>query len=75
MQGTAEEQFADITAAAHAEALQTIDDILTDNESVDYSAPHDLCNYKYKSRVTISSLPTPTRRTQAALPKVLQTVY
>ena len=39
MQGTAEEQFADIAAAAHAEALQTIDDILTDDESVDYSAP------------------------------------
>ena len=33
MQGTAEEQFADITAAAHAEALQTIDDILTDDDN------------------------------------------
>ena len=38
-QGTAEEQFADIAAAAHAEALQDIDDILTDDDSVDYSAP------------------------------------
>ena len=38
-QGTAEEQFADITAAAHAEVLQTKDDILTDDESVDYSTP------------------------------------
>ena len=39
MQGTAEEQFAAIAAAAHAEALNDIDDILTDNESVDYSPP------------------------------------
>ena len=37
-QGTAEEQFAEIAAAAHAEALQDIDNILTDNDSVDYSA-------------------------------------
>ena len=39
-QGTAEEQFAAIAAAAHAEALNDIDDILTDDESVDYSAPN-----------------------------------
>ena len=39
MQGTAEEQFAAITAAAHAEALNDIDDILTDDDSVDYSPP------------------------------------
>ena len=38
-QGTAEEQFAEIAAAACAEALQDIDDILTDDDSVDYSAP------------------------------------
>ena len=38
-QGTAEEQFAEIEAAAHAETLQNIDDILTDDDSVDYSAP------------------------------------
>ena len=37
MQGTTEEQFAAIAAAAHAEALNDIDDILTDDESVDYS--------------------------------------
>ena len=36
MQGTAEEQFAGIAAAAHAEALNDIDDILTDDDSVDY---------------------------------------
>ena len=35
-QGTAEEQFAAIAAAAHAETLNDIDDILTDDESVDY---------------------------------------
>ena len=38
-QGTAEEQFAGIAAAAHAEALNDIDDILTDDDSVDYSPP------------------------------------
>ena len=38
-QGMAEEQFAEIATAAHAEALQDIDDILTDDDSVDYSAP------------------------------------
>ena len=39
-QGTAEEQFAGIAAAAHAEALNDIDDLLTDNDSVDYSPPN-----------------------------------
>ena len=38
-QGTAEEQFVGIAAAAHAEALNDIDDILTDDDSVDYSPP------------------------------------
>ena len=38
-QGTAEEQFAAIAAAVCAEALNNIDDILTDDESVDYSLP------------------------------------
>ena len=40
MQGTAEEQFAGIVAAAHAEALNDIDDLLTDDDSVDYSLPN-----------------------------------
>ena len=35
----AEEQFAAIAAAACAEALNDIDDILTDDESVDYLPP------------------------------------
>ena len=35
MQGTAEEQFATIEAAARTEALNVIDDLLTDDESVD----------------------------------------
>ena len=39
MQDTAKEQFAGIAAAAHAEALNDIDDILTDDDSVDYSPP------------------------------------
>ena len=39
MQGTAEEQFAEIAATAHAKTLQDTDDILTDDDSVDYSVP------------------------------------
>ena len=41
MQGTAEEQFAAIATAARAEALNDIDDILTDDDSVDYSLPKE----------------------------------
>ena len=37
--GTAEEQFVGIAAAACAEVLNNIDDILTDDDSVDYSPP------------------------------------
>ena len=37
MQGTAEDQFADIQAAARAEALLDLNNILSDDESVDYS--------------------------------------
>ena len=40
MQGTAGEQFVGIAAAGHAEALNDIDDILTDDDSVDYSLPN-----------------------------------
>ena len=38
-QGTAEEQFTEIAATAHAKALRDIDDILTDDDSIDYSLP------------------------------------
>ena len=38
-QGTAEEQIAEIAAAARAQALNDIDDILTDDDSIDYSPP------------------------------------
>ena len=38
-QGTAEEQFAEIAATARAQALNNIDDILTNDNSVDYSPP------------------------------------
>ena len=38
-QGTAEEHFAAIAAAVCAEALNDIDDILSDDQSVDYSPP------------------------------------
>ena len=40
MHGTAEEQFVEIAATAHAEALNDIDNILTDNDSVNYSLPN-----------------------------------
>ena len=40
MQGTAKEQFAGIAAAAHVEPLNDIEDILTDDDSVDYSLPN-----------------------------------
>ena len=39
MQGTAEEQFAAITATAHVDALREIDNLSSDDESVDYSPP------------------------------------
>ena len=42
MQGTAEEQFAAIADAACVQALTDIDDILTDDDSVDYSLPKQL---------------------------------
>ena len=40
--GTAEEQFAAITATAHADVLREIDNISSDDESVDYSPPEHL---------------------------------
>ena len=39
MQGTAEEQFAGIAAAARAEVLNYIDELLTDDDCVDYLPP------------------------------------
>ena len=39
MQGTAEEQFAAITATTRANALREIDNISSDDESVDYLPP------------------------------------
>ena len=41
-QGTAEEQFAAITATACADGLREIDNISSDDESVDYSQPEHL---------------------------------
>ena len=38
-QGTAEEQFAAITAAARVDVLREIDNLSSDDESVDYSPP------------------------------------
>ena len=41
-QGTAEEQFAAITATARADALREIDNLSSDDDSVDYSPPKQL---------------------------------
>ena len=41
-QGTAEEQFAAITATARADVLREIDNISSDEESVDYSLPEHI---------------------------------
>ena len=39
MQGTAEEQFAAMTATARVDGLREIDNLSSDEESVDYSPP------------------------------------
>ena len=49
MQGTAEEKFAQIAAAARAEALTDLDDLLSDDKSVDYS-PQINSHWNHKSR-------------------------
>ena len=38
-QASAEEQFVAITATAQAEALRVVDDLLSDDDSIDYSLP------------------------------------
>ena len=55
-QGTAEEQFAGIAAAARAEALN---DILTDNNSVDYLPQNNSpWNHKYRYKITLNKFQT-----------------
>ena len=39
-QGSAEQQFQSIQAAAREEALVDLNDLLSEDESVDYSTPH-----------------------------------
>ena len=59
MQGTAEEQFAQITAAARAEALTDIDDLLSDDESVDYlPAINSHWNHKCRYRTKVNKSQT-----------------
>ena len=55
MQGIAEEQFAGIVVAAHAEALNDIDDILTDNDSFDYSPPKQQVQVQNNNQQTSDS--------------------
>ena len=75
MQGTAEQQFAGIAAAARAEVLNDIDDILTDDDSVDYSPPKQQpLDHKYRYRITFNKCQTLTIQT-IAHQKVLQTAH
>ena len=73
MQGTAEEQFVGIAAAAHAEVLNNIDDILTDDDSVDYSPPKQQpLEPQVRYKITRNKFQTLTKQTIAHW-KVLQT--
>ena len=75
MQGTAEEQFVGIAAAAHAEALNDIDNISTDDDSVDYSPPkQEPWIHKYRYRITSNKFQILTEQTIAHR-KVLQTAH
>ena len=52
-QGTAEEQFAEIADAACAEVLDDKDDILTDDDSVDYSPP---CQHPIDAQIQVQTV-------------------
>ena len=67
MQGTAEEQFAGIAAAARAEALNDIDNLLTDDDSVDYRQNSNLWNLKYRYRIPFNKFQTLMKQTIAHL--------
>ena len=73
MQGTAEEQFVGIAAAARAEALNDIDDILTNDDSVDYSLPKQQ-PLEPQVQVQNNTFQTVTKQTIAHR-KVLQTAH
>ena len=73
--GTAEEQFAAITATACAEVLREFDNISSDDESVDYSPPEQLpLEHKLVSEITVNKFLIRTKLTKAHL-KLLQTVH
>ena len=75
MQGTAEEQFAAIAAAARVEALNAIDDILTDDESVDYLPPKQQpLEPQVQNKIIINKFLTLMKLTIVHL-KLLQTVH
>ena len=76
MQGTAEEQFAAIAAAARAEALNDIDDILTDDDSVDYSPPKEQpLETQVQVQNTNQQSSDSDETTQSTCLKVVQTVH
>ena len=73
--GTAEEQFAAITATARAEVLHEFDNISSDDESVDYSPLNTYPrNHKLVSEITVSKFLIRTKLTKVHL-KLLQTVH
>ena len=75
-QGMAEEQFAAIAAAAHAEVLNDIDDILTDDMRVltTRRQNNNLWNHKFRYKIIINKVLTLMKLTIVHL-KVLQTVH
>ena len=74
-QGTAEEQFAAITAAARVDALREIDNLSSDDESVDYSRlNNNPWNHRFKSGITVSRFPIRMKLPIVRL-EVLQTVH
>ena len=73
--GTAEEQFAAITATARAEVLHEFDSISSDDESVDYSPPEQLpLQPQVVSEITVSKFLIRTELTKVHL-KLRQTVH
>ena len=75
MQGTAEEQFAAFTAAARVDALREIDNLSSDNESVDYSPPEQQpLEPQVQVEIMVSRFPIQMKLTIVRL-EVLQTVH
>ena len=74
-QGTAEEQFAAIATAVHAEALNNIDDILTTmTVLITRRQKNNLWNHKFRYKILINKVLTLMKLPRVHL-KVVQTVH